>query len=276
MTNTVAIQGILGSFHHLAAEQYFGNNIKIIGCPTFPEIPNLIVEKKVNKAIMAIENSLVGAILPNYTLLDEFDLHISGEILLPIHHHLMCLPNQKLENINEVWSHPMAILQCRKFFSKFPNIKLVETSDTAASSKLIHDKQIKGVAAIASKNAASIYNLEIIEDRIQTRMNNYTRFFILKNGKFDLSNHIHYNKASLKFITNHQTGSLSKTLELFASFDLNLTKIQSIPIIDHPWEYAFFVDIIFSNQIDFQNAILEVKKIVTNLKILGVYLQDHK
>ncbi|MDZ7612363.1 MAG: prephenate dehydratase domain-containing protein [Flavobacteriaceae bacterium] len=204
----VAIQGIKGSFHDLVAKKYFGEQIEIMECMTFSEIPVLLKNNTVDSAVMAIENSIAGAILPNYALIDEYDLSIEGELYLNIHHHLLALKGQSIQDIREVWSHPMAILQCNKFFRDYPNIKLIEEKDTAEVAKRIQEKQIFNVAAIASKQAASMYGLEIIEDDIQTIKNNSTRFFILKKA---LETPFHEskmggakNKASLKFITKHK------------------------------------------------------------------------
>ena len=272
----IAIQGIKGSFHHLVASQYFGEDISLNECMSFVEIPELLNTDKVNGAVMAIENSLAGAILPNYALIDEFNLTIHGEVHLPIHHHLMGLKGQKLEDIKEVWSHPMALLQCRKFFRSHPQIKLIEATDTAEVALQINQNKLKGIAAIASKKAANIYDLEIIADTIQTRKHNYTRFFILKKKNGNLAENSLANKASLKFITKHKTGSLAEVLQTFANFNLNLTKIQSMPIIDVPWQYAFFADVIFDDYAIYQNALKNVKEKVSSLKILGEYKQSKR
>ena len=272
----IAIQGIQGSFHHIVANQYFGNEITLNECLTFVEIPELVNSNIVDGAVMAIENSLAGSILPNYALIDEFDLTIQGEVHFPVHHHLMGLGAQSLTDIKEVWSHPMALLQCRAFFRKHPHIKLVEEADTAASAKLIYDRQLKGIAAIASRKAAEIYNLNIIENEIQTRKQNYTRFFILKKRNGNIEKPSLINKASLKFITNHQTGSLGEVLNVFSEFNMNLSKIQSLPIIDEPWNYAFFADVIFNDYEQFEKAITMVREKVNSLKILGEYQQSKR
>ena len=272
----IAIQGIQGSFHHIVANHYFGNEIALKECLTFVEIPELVNNKTVDGAVMAIENSLAGSILPNYALIDEYDLSIQGEVHYPIHHHLMGLKGQSLSDIKEVWSHPMAILQCRKFFRKHPHIKLVEESDTAESAKQIHEKQLKGIAAIASKKAAEIYDLQIIENKIQTRKENYTRFFILEKRNGNIQKSPIINKASLKFITKHQTGSLAEILNVFTSFNMNLSKIQSLPIIDEPWKYAFFADVIFDDYTQFEKVIAVVKEKASSLKILGKYQQSNR
>ncbi|WP_117883791.1 prephenate dehydratase [Aureibaculum luteum] len=272
----IAIQGILGSFHHIVAHQYFGEDVNLTECLSFDVMPQLMNSNKVDGAVMAIENTLAGSILSNYALIDEFDLRIHGEVHLPIHHNLMALEGQSLSDIKEVWSHPMAILQCRKYFRDYPNIKLVEESDTAEVAKQIQDKKLMGIAAIASNMAAEIYNLNIIESEIQTRKLNYTRFFILKksNGNIHTTNEV--NKASLRFVTHHHTGSLSEVLRIFANFNMNLSKIQSLPIIDNPWNYSFFADVVFDDYEQFQKAIIEVKNKVSDLKVIGEYQQSKR
>ena len=269
----VAIQGIKGSFHDIVAKQFFGNEIQLVECMSFTEIPVLLNNEKVDSAVMAIENSIAGAILPNYALLDEYNLRIEGEVYLNIHHHLMALSGQKFEDIKEVWSHPMAILQCRKFFRNYPNIKLIEEKDTAEVAKRIQDNKITGVAAIASKKAAKLFNLEVLADDIQTIKHNSTRFFILKKKSDDavLLNKIEEwkNKSSIKFITRHETGSLAEVLDIFAKHEIGLTKIQSLPKIDEPWKYAFFIDLIFEDKKLYENALHLINKKVTHLKILG-------
>ncbi len=269
----VAIQGIRGSFHEIAAMQFFGSDIAFTECMSFTEIPVLLKNEKVDCAVMAIENSIAGAILPNYALIDEYNLSIEGEVFLNIHHHLMALPGQNLEDIKEVWSHPMAILQCRKFFRAHPNIKLIEEKDTAEIALRIQKEKLKGIAAIASKSAAELFNLDVIEDDIQTIKNNSTRFFILKKER-ENSTKFTNNKASLKFITKHETGSLAEILDLFAKHEISLTKIQSLPIIDKQWHYAFFVDFLYEDQVLYQNALHLIQKKVAHLKILGEYQQN--
>jgi len=202
----IAIQGIKGSFHHIVANKYFGEDIELEECMSFTDIPPLLNEGKVDSAVMAIENSIAGAILPNYALIDEFDLSIEGEVYINIHHHLMALKGQSLDDIKEVWSHPMALLQCRKFFRNRPEIKLIEEKDTAEVAKRIQTDKIKGVAAVASKMAADMYDLQVLKDDIQTIKNNSTRFFILKKNN-DSPYHPSKlgsvkDKASVKFVTS--------------------------------------------------------------------------
>lgn len=263
----IAIQGIKGSFHHITANQYFGEDIALEECLSFDVMPKLLIAKKVNAIVMAIENSIAGAILPNYALLDEFNLKINGEVYLPIQHQLMALNNQTINDIKEVWSHPMALNQCKVFLRKYPHIKLVEESDTAEVARLITKNQLKGIAAIASKKAAEIYGLTIISDNIQTNSENYTRFFILNTT----TNTIEFNKVSIKFITNHEKGSLAEVLNILVKHQLNLTKIQSLPIIDSPWKYSFFADFLIDDNELLQIVLKELKTVVAEIVILGKY-----
>ncbi len=274
----VAIQGIRGSFHDIVARQYFSNKIELIECMSFTEIPILLKNDVVDSAVMAIENSIAGAILPNYALIDEYNLNIEGELYLNIHHNLMALKGQRLKDIKEVWSHPMAILQCRKFFRNHPDIKLIEEKDTAEVAEKIQTKSLKGIAAIASKEAAQLFNLDIIKDDIQTIKHNSTRFFILKKGKNTPYHESKIdgtkNKASIKFITKHNKGSLAEVLDIFAKHEINLTKIQSMPIIDQPWSYAFFIDLMIEDFKLYENALHLINKKVNHLQILGEYHQN--
>lgn len=274
----IAIQGIKGSFHHIVAKEYFGSDIDLVECMSFTQIPTLLNNEEVDSALMAIENSIAGAILPNYALIDEFDLNIEGEIFINIHHHLMALEGQDLSDIKEVWSHPMALLQCRKFFRNRPEIKLIEEKDTAEVAKRIQEKKIKGVGAIASKMAADMYGLKVVADDIQTIKNNSTRFFVLKRSSESPYHPSKLgsvkDKASLKFVTKHDAGSLAEILDIFGKHDLNLTKIQSLPIIEKPWNYAFFIDLVIDDFVLYQNALHLISKKVTHLKVLGEYHQN--
>lgn len=274
----IAIQGIRGSFHHIVAESFFGKEIELAECMSFTEIPVLLKTDQVDSAVMAIENSIAGAILPNYALIDEYDLSIEGEVYVNIHHHLMALKGQALSDIKEVWSHPMALLQCRKFFREHPGIKLIEEKDTAEVARRIQHNAIQGVAAVASKMASELFDLEIIADDIQTIKNNSTRFFILKKSKnapYHPSKVANIkDKASIKFVTKHNKGSLAEVLDIFAKHDINLTKIQSLPIIETPWSYAFFIDLVIDDFVLYQNALHLLSKKVNHLKILGEYHQN--
>jgi len=265
----IGIQGTVGSFHYEVAKSLFGENNEFVECMDFNDIPILLKKAEIDKGVMAIENTIAGAILPNYLLIDEYDLHICGEYYLPIQHHLLALKGQKISDIKEVWSHPMALLQCRKFLRKHPHIKLVEEKDTAEMAKLIQSKNLKSIAAIAGYEAAKIYDLEIISENIQTNKINATRFVVLdlQNGESNSN----FNKSSIRFKLSHQPGSLLQILQIFKEHGLNMSKIQSVPIIDKPWEYAFFVDLLINNKEKYELAMYKVAQKVVELKILGEY-----
>ena len=271
----IAIQGIKGSFHHLVALNYFGPTVDIVECITFQEIINKLSQKEAQRGVMALENSIAGSILPNYALIDDFDMHVIGEYNFSIDHNLMCFENQTLKDIKEVHSHPMALLQCKDFFIDYSHISLVEATDTAKVAQLISKKKLKGIAAIASKEAAITYNLNIISRSIQTINNNITRFVILKNNLEPFKNES-YNKASLKFILDHQRGSLAAVLNVLSDCLLNLTKIQSLPVIKTPGKYAFFVDVKFENMDFFEKAVSILKIMALEFKVIGKYLEDKK
>ena len=271
----IAIQGIKGSFHHLVALNYFGPTVDVIECITFQEIFDKLNQKEVERGVMALENSIAGSILPNYALIDDYNMHVIGEYNFSIDHNLMCLESQKLEDIKEVHSHPMALLQCKQFFNDYRHIRLVEATDTAKVAQQISEKKLKGIAAIASKEAAKTYNLNIISKSIQTINNNVTRFVILKNNSEPYKVES-YNKASLKFILDHQRGSLAAILNVLSDCLLNLTKIQSLPVIKTPGKYAFFVDVKFENTEFFQKAVSILKIMALEFKIIGQYLEYNK
>ena len=270
----IGIQGTVGSFHYEVAKSLYGLDNDFIECMDFNDIPIFLKQKKIDKGVMAIENTIAGAILPNYSLIDEYDLHINGEYYLPIQHHLLALPGQKIEEIKEVWSHPMALLQCRKFLRTQPHIKLVEEKDTAEMAKIIQQKKIKGVAAIAGYEAAEIYKLEILAENIQTNKINATRFVVLDlhNGNSAKD----FDKSSIRFKLSHQPGSLVQILQIFNEYGLNMSKIQSVPIIDKPWEYTFFVDLLIKDKEKYQLAMYKVAQKVVELKILGEYNNQSK
>ncbi len=270
----IAIQGIKGSFHHIAATDFFGKEVSLNECMSFTEIPELITKNVVDGAIMAIENSIAGAILPNYQLIDKHDLSICGEIYLPMIHNFMVLKGQKIEDIKEVWSHPIAIQHCQKFLKKHPDIRIVEERDTASVAKMIKEQKLKGVAAIASKKAAEIYDLEILEAEIQTDLLNLTRYFVLKKQRQHHPDDYLNNKASLKFITKHEIGNLVDILSIFKKHNLSLSKIQSMPITKEPWKAAFFIDLIFDDYHRYCQALLSLEEKVNELKILGEYPQN--
>ena len=270
MNNKVAIQGIKGSFHHQVAQEYYDKNVIVDECMSFEELVDSLLSGKSDQAVMAIENSIAGPIIPNYALIDKNNLHIIGEHYLKIHQNLMALKGQKIEDITEVHSHPMAILQCMDFLKKYPNIKLVEDKDTAETARRIHENQIKGIAAIASETAAEMYNLEIIAPSIQTIENNMTRFVILKKENSFVSED-EINRASIKFELDHKRGSLAAVLNVMSDCKLNLTKIQSLPKIETPWKYSFFVDVTFEKYEDYAKAKALVSIMAHYFKVLGEY-----
>lgn len=271
MSKKIAIQGFEGSFHQMAAESFFGKNIEIIPCQNFTTLINIVSnDSTCNAAVMAIENSIVGSILPNYNLLQKAPLQIVGEIYMHIQQHLLVNHEVEIDDIREVHSHPMALLQCIDFLDKHPSWKLVETDDTALSAKHIHQFNNKCTAAIASKLASSLYNLKILESNIQSVKNNYTRFLILQKKEKEIMND-DVNKASIHFQTNHTKGALSKVLHVIARNNINVSKIQSFPILESHWQYYFHSDLEFDSINQFQKTIIQLKKVTTNCKILGVY-----
>ena len=274
METKIAIQGIKGSFHHAVAMDYFYSTVALKECLSFDELVDAIVTGEVEQGVMALENSIAGSIIPNYALVDQHELNIVGEYNLTIHHNLMTLAGQSIEEIKEVYSHPMALLQCKAFFSHYPHIKLIESSDTADAARMIAKEQKKHVAAIAPKAAANIYGLTILAESIQTIKNNITRFVIVqkKNGKLAEEQ---INKASLKFVLDHQRGSLAAVLNVMSDCLLNLTKIQSLPVIETPGKYAFFVDMTFDSFEHYKKARQILKIMALEFKILGEYT-DHK
>ncbi len=266
----IAIQGIKGSFHHQVAQEYFDSNIEVDECLSFEELVDSLLINKSNQAVMAIENSIAGAIIPNYALIDKNNLEIIGEYYLDIHQNLMALKGQKIDDILEVHSHPMALLQCMEYLKKYPNFKLVEDKDTAETARRIHQNQLKGIAAIASKVASQLYDLEILAPEIQTINNNMTRFVIISKNKIETDNSI-INKASLKFELDHKRGSLAAILNVMSDCKLNLTKIQSLPKIETPWKYSFFVDVTFVDYNDFVKAKSIIEIMAEYFKVLGEY-----
>ena len=270
MIQKVAIQGIKGSFHHQVALGYYHQEIDVDECMSFEELVDSLLSGQSNQAVMALENSIAGSIIPNYALIDKNNLHIIGEYYMDIHQNFMALNGQKIEGISEVHSHPMALLQCMEFLKKYPHIKLVEDKDTAETARRIHQQQLKGIAAIASKTASEMYDLEIIAPEIQTINNNMTRFVILnKANSFVPKQEI--NKASLKFELDHKRGSLAAILNVMSDCKLSLTKIQSLPKIETPWKYSFFVDVTFDAYEDYSKAKSVVAIMAEYFKVLGEY-----
>ncbi|WP_343615529.1 prephenate dehydratase [Flavobacterium sp.] len=270
MTTKIAIQGIKGSFHHQVVKEYFSENVEIDECLSFEELIDSLIAGKSDQAVMAIENSIAGPIIPNYALIDKNNLHIIGEHYLNIQQNLMALKGQKIEDIREVHSHPMALLQCMDFLKQYPNIKLVEDKDTAETARRIQEKQLTGIAAIASVTASEMYDLDIIASSIQTIKNNMTRFVIIKKQNSFLPES-EINRASVKFELDHKRGSLAAVLNVMSDCKLNLTKIQSLPKIETPWKYSFFVDVTFEKYEDFAKAKALLNIMAEYFKVLGEY-----
>lgn len=270
MIKSVAIQGVKGSFHHIVSQQYFDETITVSEYLTFDGVVDSILKTTNDAAIMAIENSIAGSIIPNYALIDTYNLHIVGEHYLDIQHHLMALPNQTIDDIKEVYSHPMALLQCKTFFKQYPHIKLIEDRDTAEVAQRIQTHQLKHVAAIASELASELFELKILAESIQTIKHNETRFFIVKTKNSEIPEEA-INKASIKFELDHKRGSLATILNVLSDCKLNLTKIQSLPKINTPWKYAFFVDVTFDAYSNYKKAKSIMEIMAQEFKVLGEY-----
>lgn len=266
----VAIQGIRGSNHHQVVKEYYSESVDLIECLSFDKLVAQVIDGTAHEGVMAIENSIAGSIIPNYNLIYHNGLHITGEYYLDIHHHLMTMKGQSLENIKEIHSHPMALLQCKDFFELYPHIRLVADVDTAITAKRIHEEQISHIAAVAPKVSAELYDLEIIAPSIQSSKNNETRFFFVSSSKIaqEIDN---IDKASIRFITDHKRGSLATILNVMSDCNLNLTKIQSLPILETPWKYAFFVDVTFEQYKHFSKAKSLLELMSENFNILGEY-----
>ncbi|HEA23026.1 MAG TPA: prephenate dehydratase [Pricia antarctica] len=277
MKKRIAIQGIRGSNHHQVALEYFGEDTDLVESMSFDYLVDRLLDKKADLGVMAIENSIAGSIIPNYALIYHNDLQIIGEHYLNINHNLMVLKGQTIADIQEVRSHPMALLQCKEFFRDYPNIKLVEDVDTAETAKRIQNQQLRHIAAIAPNVAAVLYDLDIVAERIQTIKNNATRFIIVSTKQLSIdegekliaNNHI--TKASVRFVTDHKRGSLAAILNVMSDCNLNLTKIQSLPIIEKPWKYAFFVDVTFEEYGHFEKAKVLLDIMSEDFTLLGEY-----
>ncbi len=270
MNKKVTIQGYEGSFHQVAARQFFGKDVDVITCATFRDVVRIGEDaKQSDGAVMAIENSIAGSILPNYNLLQKSKLQVIGEVYLSISQNLMVFPGVKLEEIKEVHSHPMAILQCLDYLEK-QHWKLVESEDTALSAKHLRQHKSKHIAAIASKFAAQIYDLEMIKPDIHTLKNNITRFLIMVPAKQKMEIAA-ADKASIYFQTDHSKGILSKVLAKIAQGGANLSKLQSMPIPGSTFKYGFYADIEFEHQKQLDKLLVELKSMTNSFKVFGVY-----
>lgn len=271
----IAIQGIEGSFHDEAVQKLFPTQqIELVKCDSFDGVTQTVRFAKADFGVIAIENTIAGSILPNYNLVEAGGFEIFDEVFLNIQMYLMSLESESIIDIFEVHSHPVALLQCKDYLRKFPpQFKVIEGNDTASEAKRIKEYNLSGVAAIAGKQVADIYGLKILDSNIQDIKENQTRFVLIGKRGATLSKKIP-NKASLKFVLESEVGTLSNALQLLAGFDINLTKIQSLPVMGSPWKYAFFVDVTFDHIENFYNAIEQLEHSVKELKILGTYAQN--
>jgi prephenate dehydratase len=276
----VAIQGGVGAYHEIAAREYFkGEELEIVPCSTFKDIfieaekdPDLI-------GIMAIENTIAGSLLQNHDLLKLNKLQIAGEQKQRISHSLAVLPGVKIDEVQEVMSHPMALMQCEEFLDTLTGIKIVEHDDTALAARDIKEKNMRSTAAICSSLAAKIYGLDILAEGIETNKRNFTRFLILAKGDMlrEVQKENNINKSSLVFILPHNEGSLSKVLSVLSFYGINLTRIQSLPIVGREWEYQFYIDLTFSDYNRYKQSIDAIMPLISNLKVLGEYREEkHK
>ena len=274
MSKRIAIQGVVGSFHDMAAHQYFpGEDLSIESCDTFEQLFDFMSSDSDALGLVAIENTIAGSLLHNYELLRDSGTRIVGEHKLRISHSLICLPDESIEDITEVNSHPVALMQCRDFLRKHPKLKVVETSDTAGSAKEISEHSLRGHAAICSKFAAPLYGMKVLEEGIETNKHNFTRFLVLSHPDKS-SLYItpeESDKSSIVFTLPHSEGSLSQVLSILSFYRINLTKIQSLPIIGHEWEYMFYIDLKYDDYTRYRQSIEAIRPLISKLKILGEY-----
>ena len=273
----VAIHGIKGSFHDIAAHQFFANEeIELICCETFEELFDTMKKDSSLLAMMAIENTIAGSLLHNYELLRASNLTIVGEHKLHIEHSLLCLPDEDINDIREINSHPVALMQCRDFLKQFRNCKIVEADDTAGAAEAISRLGIKGHAAICSKFAAPIYHMKVLREAIEDNKHNFTRFLCLCDpwNADAIRRTRQINKSSIVFSVPHEKGELSHVLSVLSFYDINMTKIQSLPIIGHEWEYLFYVDITFADYSRYRQCIEAIRPLTRQISILGEYESD--
>lgn len=268
----IGIQGVAGCFHDAAAREFFdGRTVETVGFDSFPELFNALDADASMLGIVAIENTIAGSILSNHELLRTSNLRIIGEHKKRISHVLCALPGTSLDDIEEVNSHPMALMQCEQWLRRHPKMKMVEHFDTAGSARDIALNKIKGHAAVCGEYAARLYGLDILAEGIETNKRNFTRFLILADPATLAGPQLDIDKASLMFTLPHRQGALSKVLTIFSFYDINLSKIQSTPIIGREWEYRFYIDLTFDNALRYHQAIDAVRPLINDFKILGEY-----
>lgn len=273
----VTIQGEAGCFHDAAAHIYFqGEDITTVPCTTFPAMFETLAADASLLGIVAIENTIAGSLLQNHELLRQSNLRVVGELKMRISHVLCALPGQTIDSLSEVNSHPMALMQCEQFLHRHPNLKMVERNDTAGSAREIAADRLTGHAAICSEYAAELYGLETLERGIETNKRNFTRFLIVADpltaseiGPAESE----VNKASIVFTLPHTNGALSKVLTILSFYDINLTKIQSTPIVGREWEYRFYVDVTFQSPVRYHQAIEAIRPLIRDLAVLGEYTE---
>lgn len=280
---SVAIQGGFGAFHEIAAKEFFkGRRVKIVPCDTFSDLFDELKAKSPDCGIVAVENSVAGSLLQNHSLIHESNLPVVGEQYIRVVQNLIALPGERLEDIREIHSHPVAIMQCHLFLNELRKrgVKIIDSVDTALSAKKIRDENLKGTGALASKLAADMYNLEVLKAGVESNKRNYTRFIIIStNGKVKRMLNLDeksINKASICFSLPHMKGKLSHVLSVLSIYDMNLTKIQSLPIVGREWEYLFYADLIFDDYNRYRQALDAISPITENLKIIGEYCQGKR
>lgn len=279
MKHNIAIQGIKGSFHDIAAHRYFnGEEVDLVCCDTFEEVFDTVNREPDTIGLAAIENTIAGSLLHNYELLRDSGLTIVGEHKLRISHSLMCLPEDDWKDITEINSHPVALMQCRDFLSNMQNgktskVKIVEVTDTAGAARDISEGRLRGHAAICHKDAAAIYGMKILQEGIETNKHNFTRFLVVASPEqaSQLRDLRQVDKASLVFTLPHEEGSLSAILSVLSFYKLNLTKIQSLPIIGREWQYMFYIDLSFTDYTRYRQSIDAITPLTRDLKLLGEY-----
>ncbi|WP_108823312.1 prephenate dehydratase [Dysgonomonas sp. Marseille-P4361] len=269
----VAIQGGLGAYHGIAAENFFGEEVEIVPCTTFRDIFTTIKKEPNTIGIMAIENTIAGSLLANYNLLKESKLPIAGEYKQRISHCLAALPGKTIHDIKDIESHPIALMQCGDFLDTLPGVRVIEHEDTALAARDIAEKCLESTAAICSVRAAEIYGLNILARGIETNKHNFTRFLIFGNQWIvdEIQKNDVINKSSIVFTVPHSEGSLSHVLSVFSFYSINLTKIQSLPIIGREWEYQFYVDLKFTNVERYRQSLDAIRPLISELKVLGEY-----
>jgi len=270
----VAIQGVSGAFHEIAARQYFvGEEIEILPCITFKDLFRALAADESLLGIIAIENTIAGSLLQNHNLLRESGCMIVGEHKLRIEHNLAALPGQRIEDIQEVYSHPIALMQCEDFIDEHRHMKAIESEDTALSAKEIADNKIPGRAAICSSLAAEKYGLEVIARGIETNKRNFTRFLMIAEPTLaeEMTNGTLLNKSSLVFTLPHEEGSLAKVLSILSFYHVNLTKIQSLPIIGREWEYQFYINLTFDDYTRYRQSLDAIRPLTKDFQLLGEY-----